>query len=229
MKTIGLLGGMSWESTVEYYRIINTCVKEKLGGLHSAKCLLYSVEFAELAGHLAEGRWGEIEKILTAAALNLQGAGADFIIIATNTMHQVAGEIAAAISIPLLHIADCAAAAAERAGVKKIGLLGTRPTMEMDFYRKTLADKGFEVLTPPLEARNAMHKIIFDELCQGRLSESSRRAGLEILQGLESEGAEGVILGCTELGLLYKPQDSTLPLFDTAELHAKAAVEMALS
>ncbi len=229
MKTIGILGGMSWESTVEYYRILNTEVREKLGGLHSAQCLMYSVDFAALAAWLAEGRWDRIEAALTEAALKLENAGADFIIIATNTMHQVADGLAAKLRAPLLHIAEAAADEVERAGLRKVGLLGTRPTMELPFYRDKLAARGLETLTPEKEDRDTLHRVIFEELCLGRVTEESRRAGLEIIDRLVARGAEGLILGCTELGLLFRPQDTNAPLFDTAVIHARAAVTRALA
>lgn len=229
MKTIGMLGGMSWESSAEYYRVMNTTVREEKGGLHSARCLMYSVEFAELALWMYEGRWDAIEAILSEAALKLEAAGADFLIIATNTMHQVADGLEAKLGIPLLHIADAAADALSAAGIKKTGLLGTKPTMEMDFYQKKLADRGIEVLTPELEDRNTLHRIIFEELCRGRIIEESRRAGLAVMERLATRGATGMVLGCTELGLLFRPDDSPWPLFDTAILHARAAAMKALA
>lgn len=229
MKTIGMLGGMSWESSADYYRVMNSTVREEMGGLHSARCLMYSVEFAELALWMYEGRWDAIEAILSEAALKLEAAGADFLIIATNTMHQVADELAAKLSIPLLHIADTAADALLAAGVKKAGLLGTRPTMELDFYRDKLAARGIEVLTPEPAERNAMHRIIFEELCLGEVTEEARRTGQAIIKGLADKGATGIILGCTELGMLFRPEDSPYPLFDTAVLHARAAAMKAMA
>lgn len=229
MKTIGMLGGMSWESSAEYYRVMNTTVREEKGGLHSARCLMYSVEFAELALWMYEGRWDAIELILSEAALKLEAAGADFLIIATNTMHQVANELEAKLGIPLLHIADTTADALLAAGIKKAGLLGTKPTMEMDFYQDKLAARGIEVLTPELEDRNTLHRIIFEELCRGRIDDESRRAGLAIIERLAARGATGMILGCTELGLLFRPEDSPWPLFDTAILHARAAALKAMA
>lgn len=229
MKTIGMLGGMSWESSAEYYRVLNTTVRQEKGGLHSARCLMYSVEFAELALWMYEGRWDVIGTILTEAALKLEAAGADFIIIATNTMHQAADDLEARLSVPLLHIAEVTAEALTAAGIKKAGLLGTRPTMEMDFYQDRLAARGIEVLTPEMAERNTMHRIIFEELCQGKISDESRQAGLAIMKGLADQGAEGMILGCTELGLLFRPGDSPWPLFDTAVLHARAAAMMAMA
>lgn len=229
MKTIGLLGGMSWESTVEYYRVMNTTVREEMGGLHSARCLMYSVEFAELALWLHEGRWDAIELILSEAALKLEAAGADFIVIATNTMHQVADELEAKLRIPLIHIAEATADALLAAGIKKAGLLGTKPTMELDFYQAKLAARGIETVTPEAEDRNSLHRIIFEELCRGQISAESRRAGLAIIDRLAEQGAAGMILGCTELGLLFRPEDTPWPLFDTAILHARAAALKAMA
>ena len=229
MKTIGIIGGMSWESTVEYYRLMNTAVKERLGGLHSAKCLIHSVEFGEVAGWLAQNEWDKIEADLVAAARGLETAGADFLLIATNTMHKVAGAVAASVKVPLLHIAETAAEALLAAGLKKVGLLGTRPTMEMDFYRDILAARGLEVLIPEAPDRAEMHRIIFEELCVGVVSEESRRTGLTMMNRLAERGAGGMILGCTELGLLFRPEDTTMPLFDTAVIHALAAVNKALA
>ena len=229
MKTIGVIGGMSWESTVEYYRIMNTAVKERLGGLHSAKCLIYSVEFGELSAWLAGGEWDKIQAALIDAARNLETAGADFLLIATNTMHNVAGPVAAAVKVPLLHIAETAADALVAAGLNKVGLLGTKPTMELDFYRDILAERGLEVLIPEAEDRAEMHRIIFEELCLGVVSDQSRREGLAIMDRLAGRGAEGMILGCTELGLLFRPEDTKMPLFDTAAIHALAAVDKSLA
>ena len=223
MKTIGILGGMSWESTVEYYRILNTTVKERLGGLHSARCLMHSVDFGPVAAWLAEGRWDLIDEHLSAAALGLKKAGADFLIIATNTMHHVADSVAAKTGLPLLHIAEASADALEKAGIKRVGLLGTKPTMEMDFYRKILAGRGLEVLTPEEADRVLLHRIIFEELCLGLINENSRQAGLALIDRLAVRGAEGMLLACTELGLLFRPEDTPLPLFDTAIIHARAA------
>lgn len=228
MKTIGLIGGMSWESTVEYYKVINTAVKTRLGGLHSAKCLIYNVDFDELARWLAEGQWGQIEKVLAEAARSLERGGADFFLIATNTMHKLAPEIAGAVKMPLLHIATASAQAIKKSGLTKVGLLGTKPTMEMDFYRAILAEHGLEVLTPEAEDRQTLHDIIFNELCLGHISAASRQVGLGIIDRLAAQGASGMLLACTELGLLFRPEDTTWPLFDTAAIHALAAVEEAL-
>ena len=229
MKTIGIIGGMSWESTVEYYRIMNTAVKERLGGLHSARCVIHSVEFGELADWLANNEWDKIEDALVAAARSLETAGADFLLIATNTMHKVAGPVAASVKAPLVHIAETAAEALIAAGLKTVGLLGTRPTMELDFYRDILAARGLEVLIPQADDRAEMHRIIFEELCLGVVSDESRRKGLAMMDRLAGRGAGGLILGCTELGLLFRPEDTKLPLFDTAVIHALAAVDKALA
>lgn len=229
MKTIGILGGMSWESTLEYYRVLNTSVKERLGGLASAKCLLYSVNFGEVEAWLAKGEWDKIAEELGGAAKRLETAGADLMIIATNTMHHVAGQVAAGLGIPLVHIADASADALSAAGLATVGLLGTKPTMEMDFYRKKLEARGFTVLTPEADDRTLMHRIIFEELCLGRVTEESRRLGLAIMDRLAARGAEGMLLACTELGLLFRPQDTPIPLFDTALIHARAAANLALA
>jgi len=223
MKTIGILGGMSWESTVEYYRIINTVVKEELGGLASARCLIYSLEFSELAAAMAEGDWDKIETRLTEAAVKLEKAGADFIIMATNTMHKMADALKAELGVPFLHIAEATADALAAEGIKKVGLLGTRPTMEMDFYSRKLAERGFEVLIPGEDERRELHRIIFEELCRGLISPASKKNALDIIQHLSERGATGIILGCTELGLLIKPEDTATPTFDTALIHARAA------
>ncbi|MDR2947009.1 MAG: aspartate/glutamate racemase family protein [Candidatus Adiutrix sp.] len=228
MKTIGIIGGMSWESTAEYYRLMNTAVKERLGGLHSARCLIHSVEFAQLEAWMASGEWDNIAAVLCAAAQGLEAAGADFILIATNTMHKLADKVAAATRLPLLHIAETTAEALLAAGIKTAALLGTKATMEMDFYTKILEARGLTVLIPEAVDRDCLHRIIFEELCQGVISEDSRRVGLEIMNRLRGRGAEAHILGCTELGLLFRPQDTPVPLFDTARLHALAAVNRAL-
>lgn len=229
MKTIGIIGGMSWESTTEYYRMLNTLAAEKLGGLRSAKCLIYSVDFGPLASAMAEGAWQLIESELVCAARKLEAAGADFILIATNTMHKMADEVSAAVGIPLIHIADCAADALLASGHKKVGLLGTKPTMEMDFYRDKLAARNIEVIIPQAEERFELHRIIFEELCRGIISDESRRLGLAMINRLVKNGAQGLLLGCTELALLFRPQDTPHPLFDTAEIHARSAFEKALA
>jgi aspartate racemase len=228
MKTIGLLGGMSWESTVPYYQMINRTVAERLGGLHSAKVLLYSVDFAEVEELQHAGRWDEAGALLADAAARLEGAGADLLLICTNTMHKVAGAVQARVRIPLLHIADPTAQAIRAAGHTRVGLLGTRFTMEQDFYRARLAQHKLEVLVPPVEARETVHRIIYEELCRGVIREESRREYQRIAAGLLEAGAQCVILGCTEIGLLLKEGDVPASLFDTTALHAHAAALAAL-
>lgn len=229
MQTIGLIGGMSWESTIPYYRQINEAIKERLGGLHSAKIILYSVNFQEIEQLQHQGKWDEAGKILADTALLLQQAGADFLVLCTNTMHKVAPAIESTTQIPLLHIADPTAQAIKQAGYKRVALLGTRFTMEQDFYRGRLSHKhGIEVLVPGTEDRGQVHQIIYDELCLGILKESSRQTYREVIQRLASQGAEAVILGCTEISLLIGAKDSPLPLFDTTAIHASAAAKQAL-
>jgi aspartate racemase len=229
MKTIGLIGGMSWESTAEYYRIINERVKARLGGLHSAKSVLYSVDFAEIEILQRQGRWPETAGMLSHAAQSLEAAGADFIVLCTNTMHKVAAQIETAVRIPLLHIADATAGEVSSRGLKKIGLLGTRFTMEDDFYKVRLTQKhGLQVLVPGPADREAVHRVIYQELVVGRIEPSSRQQLVAIMDRLAGQGAEGIILGCTEIGLLIKDKDSPLPLFDTTRIHAQAAVDLAL-
>ena len=229
MKTIGLIGGMSWESTVPYYATINETIRERLGGLHSAKVLLYSVEFAEIERMQHEGRWDDAGAVLADVARRLEGAGADFLVLCTNTMHLVAPQIEAAVKIPLLHIADPTAGAAKQAGISTVGLLATRFTMEKDFYRERLERAGLRVVTPNESDRELVHRVIYDELCLGRIEETSRNAYRDVIVRLIGAGAEGIILGCTEIGLLIGPDDASVPLFDTTELHARAAAEMALT
>ncbi len=229
MKTIGLIGGMSWESTAEYYRIINEEVKARLGGFHSAKCVLDSVDFAEIEALQRGEQWPKMAHILARSAISLEAAGADFIVLCTNTMHKVAADIESAVRIPLLHIADATAKAVSARGLKKIGLLGTRFTMEEDFYKGRLSrEHGIDVHVPDGPDREAVHRVIFQELVMGRIESSSRQKLAAIIEGLARSGAEGVILGCTELGLLVKEKDSPLPLFDTTLIHAQAAVDFAL-
>lgn len=229
MQTIGLIGGMSWESTIPYYRQINEVIKERLGGLHSAKIILYSVNFQEIEQLQHQGKWDEAGKMLADAALLLQQTGADFLVICTNTMHKVAPAIESATQIPLLHIADPTANAIKQAGYKRVALLGTRFTMEQDFYRGRLSHvHGIEVLVPEPDDREQVHRIIYDELCMGVLKESSRQKYREIIQSLAKQGAEAVILGCTEISLLIGAEDAPLPLFDTTSIHANAAAERAL-
>lgn len=230
MKTIGLLGGMSWESSLEYYRIINQRVKERLGGLHSAKCLLYSVDFQEIETLQHQGLWDEAGRLLGEAARALQRGGADFLMICTNTMHKVAPVVQQQISIPLLHIADPTAKSVLSQGIRKIGLLGTRFTMQEDFYKgKLVHDHGLTVLTPTDTDMDMIHQVIFEELCLGLVRDVSKKKYIAVIKRLEAAGAEGVILGCTEIGLLVKDQDCSIPLFDTTVIHAEAAVDDALT
>ncbi|SNC75151.1 aspartate racemase [Marinobacter sp. es.048] len=229
MKTIGLLGGMSWESTQTYYRLINEGVKNRLGGLHSAKLVLFSVDFAEIEALQHKGDWPATADILSGAALSLQKAGADFLVIGTNTMHKVAPEIEQAIRIPTLHIADATAKVLAKDGITRVGLLGTRFTMEQAFYRDRLEDAGIEVITPDEVQRDEVHRVIYEELCQGQIKSASRSAYLDIVASLSGRGAQAAILGCTEIGLLIKQADTEVPLYDTTEIHAAQAVELALS
>lgn len=228
MKTIGLIGGMSWESTSEYYRIINEEVKRRLGGLHSAKCILFSVDFEEIEICQRQGEWEKAAKILSDAARSLEAGGADFIIICTNTMHKVAHEIQTGIHIPLLHIADITAEKVLANGIHTMGLLGTRYTMEQDFYKSRLEAQEINVLIPNEADRESVNTIIYQELCLGQIIDESRGKYKRIIEELVKQGAEGIILGCTEIGLLVKPEDSTVPLYDTTLLHAKGAVNYAL-
>ncbi|AGA68345.1 aspartate racemase [Desulfitobacterium dichloroeliminans LMG P-21439] len=228
MKTIGLIGGMSWESSAEYYRIINEEVKQRLGGLHSAKCVLYSVDFEEIEVCQSNGEWDKATQILAEAARGLEAAGADFILICTNTMHKVADEIQAGINIPILHIADITAQHVLANDIKTVGLLGTKYTMEQDFYKSRLVAKGIKVLIPKDIDREIVNTVIYNELCLGKIVDESRAKYRRIIEGLIEQGAEGIILGCTEIGLLVKPEDSAVPLFDTTLLHAQGAVNFAL-
>jgi aspartate racemase len=228
MKTIGLIGGMSWESTVPYYQLINEYVKNALGGLHSAKIALYSVEFDEIERCQSENRWDDSAKILADAAAGLEKCGADFILICTNTMHKVFDQVQAAVNVPLLHIADATGEALKEAGIRKVGLLGTRYTMQQDFYKGRLAEAGFEVCVPADEYIEELNRIIFEELCVGVIKEGSRQYFAKAIEDLREQGCEGVILGCTEIGLLVRPEDSCLPLFDTTVIHAEAAAKRAL-
>ena len=223
LKTIGLIGGMSWESTVTYYKIINETVKEKLGGLHSAKCILYSVDFQEIEECQANGNWEKSGEILGEAANNLEKAGADFIVICTNTMHKVVNQIKEKISIPILHIAEMTAEKILEKGLKNIALLGTKYTMEQDFYKSKLIEKGINVIIPDKNDIETINEVIYDELCLGTINFNSKKKFLEIVDKLRSKGAEGIILGCTEIGLLIKNEDTDVPLFDTAIIHAEQA------
>lgn len=229
MKTIGLIGGLSWESTTDYYRYINTLVKEKMGGLHSAKCLLYSFDFEEIVALQKAGHWEKATELMINAAKTLEAGGADVVLICTNTMHKMAKEVQASLSIPLLHIAEVTGNKAKEAGLKKVGLLGTMFTMEHAFYKETLLDQGIETIVPEKEERESVHHIIFDELCKGIILPESKKTYIRIIEKLIDQGAEGVILGCTEIPLLIKQEDSSIPLFDTTFLHAKAAVSFALT
>jgi len=229
MKTIGLIGGMSWESSIEYYRIINETIREKLGGLHSAKSVMYSVDFAEIECLQQLGRWENATRLLVAAAQCVERGGADFILICTNTMHLMAEDVQKQISIPLLHIADATAAKVKEHNLKKIGLLGTKFTMEEDFYKGRLVEKhGLKVYVPEADGRETVHRVIYDELVLGIVEPSSKAKYIDIIHGLQTCGAEGIILGCTEIGLLIGQEDVQIPVFDTTQIHAVAAVEFAL-
>jgi aspartate racemase len=228
VKTIGLIGGMSWESTQAYYRVLNETVRERLGGLHSARCILYSVDFAEIEAMQQRGCWEEAAALLAAAGQALERAGAGCIVLCTNTMHKVADQVEAAVSIPLLHIADAAAGPICARGMRVAGLLGTRFTMEEDFYRGRLAVRyGLRVLTPPPDERALVHRVIYEELCLGQVRGESLEAYRRIIAGLVEQGAQAIILGCTEIGLLVRQEDSPVPLFDTTLLHARMAVDWA--
>lgn len=229
MKKIGLIGGMSWESSLEYYRIINETIKQKLGGLHSAKCILYSVDFAETNTLQHEGKWKDLTELMIEAAQKLEKAGAEFIVICTNTMHKTAGDIQNNVNIPILHIADATAEKILSKGLRKVGLLGTKFTMEEDFYKRRLKERfDIEVIIPDSNEREIIHNIIYNELCLGILKHSSKERFQKVIKNLAANGAEGVILGCTEIPLLIKEEDVDIPLFDTTNIHAKSAVEFAL-
>ncbi len=229
MKTIGMIGGMSWESSIEYYRIINETIRAELGGLHSAKSIMVSVEFSEIEALQHQGRWDEAAEILIEASRSLESGGADFAIICTNTMHKLYDIIQQRIRIPLLHIADPTAENIRDEGIKQIALLGTRFTMEENFYKGRLVDNyGLGVIIPASEDIEIIHRIIYEELCAGIIQSDSKQKYADIIRRLVEEGAEGIILGCTEIGLLVKQEDSPVPLFDTTEIHAKAAVKYAL-
>lgn len=229
MKTIGLIGGMSWESTASYYRLINQAVQARLGGLHSASLLLHSVDFAAIEQLQRAGDWDAAGALLAQAARGLQAAGAGALLICANTMHKVAPAIASAVQIPLLHVVDATAAAVHRAGVRQVGLLGTRFTMEQAFYVERLQQQGLDVLLPDADDRATVHRVIYEELCRGRILDNSRDDYRRVMAALVAHGAEGIILGCTEIALLVAAADATVPLFDTTELHAQAAVDWALA
>ncbi len=228
MKTIGLIGGMSWESTVHYYQMINEYVMKTLGGLHSAKIALYSVEFDEIERCQSEDRWEDSGRILADAAAGLEKAGADFLLICANTMHKVYDQVQAAVKIPLVHIADATGDALKEAGVGRVGLLGTTYTMLQDFYKGRLADRGFAVEIPGDEYIQELNRIIYEELCVGVIKDSSRETYKKAIEDLKARGCQAVILGCTEIGMLIKPEDSVLPTFDTTVIHAETAAKMAL-
>ena len=229
LKILGLIGGMSWESTVPYYRLINETIKARLGGLHSAKIVLYSVDFAEVEHLQASGQWQAAGALLADVAQRLEGAGADALVLCTNTMHKVADAITSSVGIPLLHIADPTAQAMRRAGHTTVGLLGTRFTMEQDFYRQRLEQHGLTVLTPGQADRERVHQVIYHELCLGEVRDASRQAYLQVIAELGARGAQAIILGCTEIGLLIQAPDCALPLFDTTALHARSAAHWAMS
>ena len=228
MKTIGLLGGMSWESTLPYYRLINQAVQERLGGLHSARIVLYSFDFDDVERLQRAGDWEAAGGLLADAARRLVGAGAELLVLCTNTMHRVAPALEAAVPVPLLHIADPTAEAIRRAGYATVGLIGTRFTMEQAFYRDRLRGHGLEVLTPPPADRELVHRVVYEELCRGRVLDASRADYRRVMADLVTRGAQAVILGCTEISLLVGPQDATVPLFDTTRLHALSAAGRAL-
>jgi aspartate racemase len=229
LKTIGLIGGLSWYSTVEYYRIINEVVQARLGEFHSARCVMVSVDYAEIDALERQNRWDESAPIMIAAALGVERAGADFVVICSNTSHKLAEQVQAHVNIPLLHIADATAQAIQARGVDKVGLLGTRFTMEEDFIRGRLIRRGLDVIIPDERDRESVNRVIYEELCAGRMLPESRACYMGIMGRLVSEGAQGIILGCTEIGLLVQPGDTAIPLFDTARLHAEAAVDYALA
>jgi aspartate racemase len=230
MKTIGLVGGMSWESTLEYYRIINQRVKEKAGGFHSAKIVMYSVDFQDVESRQHQERWEELTALMIDAAQRVERAGAEFLVICTNTMHMMAGEVQDSVRIPLLHIVDVTAEAIKSRSFRRVGLLGTRFTMEKDFYKERLhKDYGLEVIIPEEKERELIHAILYDELCLGEIREKSKETFQKIIAGLKARGAQGIILGCTEIPLLVSQKDYDIPLFDTTTLHAEAAADYALA
>ncbi len=228
MKTIGLIGGMSWESTVTYYKIVNETVKNELGGLHSANVLLYSVDFSEIEKCQADGDWDKSAVILSTAAKNLEKAGADFIVICTNTMHKVVPQIQSSIMIPVIHIAEATANELKFHNITKVALLGTKYTMTQDFYKDKLINAGITVLIPDEEEIEIVNDVIYNELCLGIISEASKEKYLSIIRGLAEQGAQGVILGCTEIGLLIQQKDLELPVFDTAQIHAVRAAKLSI-
>lgn len=230
MRTIGLIGGMSWESSLEYYRIINETVKGNLGLLHSAKCVLYSFDFEDVARLQHVGEWEKLTRMMIEAAQMLEKAGADFIVICANTMHKMAEDIQNRINIPILHIADATSRKILEKNIKRVGLLGTKFTMEEDFYRKRLKEKyGIDVIIPDDKGRETIHNIVYDELCLGVAKQSSKQMIKRVIENLITEGAKGIVLGCTEIPLIIKQEDVKVPVFDTTEIHAKAAVDFALN
>lgn len=228
METVGLIGGMSWESTVTYYQIINETVKERLGGFHSAKILLYSVDFAEIEAYQASGEWDKSAEVLAQAAEHLEQAGADFIVICTNTMHKVVPQMAERIHIPILHIAQATAAELMKQNIRRVALLGTKYTMTQEFYKDKLVEAGIEVLIPEADDVELVNRVIYNELCLGKILPESKQDYLRIIDKLAARGAEGVILGCTEIGLLIRQADTALPVFDTTQIHARQAALRAL-
>ena len=228
MKTIGLIGGMSWESTVTYYQMINEGIKDSLGGLHSAKVLLYSVDFFEIEALMSRGAWDDAAELLGDVAQRLEAAGADMILICTNTLHKVAPQVQSRIRVPLVHIAEAAAEELLSKGITRVGLLGTKYTMTQEFYREKLTERGIDVLIPEGEEIDLVNRVIFDELCLGVVKEDSKSAYLKVIANLQARGAQGILLGCTELGLIVSQEDVSLPLFDTTVIHAKKAIELAL-
>jgi aspartate racemase len=229
VKTIGLIGGMSWESSLEYYRLLNELVRERLGGLHSAECVMHSVDFAAIEAMQSEGRWDDAGRRLAEVAQRLEAGGADFLLLCTNTMHKVADAVEKAAAVPLLHLGDTTAAAVLAAAVRRVGLLGTRFTMEQEFYRDRLASHGLEVIVPDAGDRDTVHRVIYDELCLGVVRDESRSAYQEVIGRLVDRGAEGVILGCTEIELLIGQEHVAVPVFPTTRLHVEAAVAAALA
>ncbi len=229
MKLVGIIGGMSWESTAEYYRLFNEGVKQRLGGFHSARLLIYSVDFAEIERLQHEGRWDKVADRMIEAARALERAGAELLLLATNTVHKLAEQIQAAVSIPFLHIADATASRIKEKGIKRVGLLGTKFTMEEDFYKERLRKlHGIEVVIPEAEERDYIHSVIYNELCLGIIKEESRRRFIEIIENLRRRGAEGIVLGCTEIPLLIKQEHVPIPVFDTTRIHVEAALDRAL-
>ncbi|WP_128896549.1 aspartate/glutamate racemase family protein [Longirhabdus pacifica] len=229
MKTIGLIGGMSWESSAQYYRILNEAVKKKLGGLHSAKCILYNVDFAEIEQYQKQGDWEQAGTVLRDAALALEKAGADFIVICTNTMHKVVPFMEEKLTIPILHIADATAKQIQKCKLNKVGLLGTMYTMEQDFYKSRMEANGITVVVPDKKDMETVNRIIFKELCLGEIKPSSKADYQKVIHSLVNKGAEGIILGCTEIGLLIKEEDSEIPIFDTTIIHAMQALDKAMA